>query len=182
VFVAGHPGSTQRLETRAELEFERDATLPGSLLRSAELRGRYIQFGRTTTADEQLVEGPLNSLENSIKVRRKLLDALHDDALIARKTDEEKALRGRMQAGVDPWSQIEAATDRERAIYLPYAFVEGGAGFNSILFRYARQLLRGTEERAKPNTERLREYTDAALRASSSSCTPACRYMAKSSS
>ena len=52
---------------------------------------------------------------------------------------------------------------RERALYLPYTFIEGGAGFNSILFRYARLLLRGADERAKPNDARLREYTDSAL-------------------
>ncbi len=32
VFVAGHPGTTQRLETRAQLEFERDVSLPTSLV------------------------------------------------------------------------------------------------------------------------------------------------------
>jgi peptidase S46-like protein len=42
-------------------------------------------------------------------------------------------------------------------------FIEGAAGFNSILFRYARLLVRGADERLKPNTERLREYTEAAL-------------------
>jgi hypothetical protein len=145
VFVAGHPGTTQRLETRAQLEFERDISLPNSLLRASELRGRYIQFGRVSPGNEQLVEAPLNNLENGLKVRRKLLDALHDDALMARKR------------------QIETASLRERALYLPETFIEGGAGFNSILFRYARLLVRGADERAKPNTERLREYTDAAL-------------------
>jgi hypothetical protein len=164
VFVAGHPGTTQRLETRAQLEFERDVSLPTSLLRAAELRGRYIQFGRTSPGNEQLVEAPLNSLENGLKVRRKLLDALHDDALMARKSDDEKALRTSAQiAGTDPWRQIEAASLRERALYLPETFIESGAGFNSILFRYARLLLRAADERTKPNTERLREYTDAAL-------------------
>jgi len=164
VFVAGHPGTTQRLETRAQLEFERDVSLPNSLLRASELRGRYIQFGRTSPGNEQLVEAPLNNLENGLKVRRKLLDALHDDALMARKSDDEKALRMSAQiAGTDPWRQIETASLRERALYLPETFIEGGAGFNSILFRYARLLVRGADERAKPNTERLREYTDAAL-------------------
>src|SRR6267378_1092571 len=111
VFVSGHPGTTQRLETRAQLEFERDVSLPSSLLRAAELRGRYIQFGRTSSGDEQLVEAPLNSLENGLKVRRKLLDALHDDALMARKSDDEKALRASAQiAGLDPWTEIEKAT------------------------------------------------------------------------
>lgn len=164
VFVAGHPGTTQRLETRAQLKFERDVSLPNTLLRAAELRGRYIQFGRASPANEQLVEAPLNSLENGLKVRRKLLDALHDDALMARKSDDENALRASAQiAGIDPWTEIESASARERALYLPYTFIEGGAGFNSILFRYARLLVRGTDERAKPNTERLREYTDVAL-------------------
>jgi hypothetical protein len=164
VFVSGHPGSTSRLETLAQLEFERDLLLPTTLLRTAELRGGYIQFSRGNQADMQLIEGPLNNLENGIKVRRKLLDALHDDALMARKKAEETTLRTLAKPdGPDPWQQIESATARERAIYLPYSFVEGAAGFNTILFRYARLLLRGAEERAKPNTERLHEFTDTNL-------------------
>jgi hypothetical protein len=164
VFVSGHPGSTSRLETRAQLEFDRDVSLPLTLLRNSELRGGYIQFSRGNPADMQLIEAPLSSLENSIKVRRKLLDALHDDDLMARKQADEDALRPMMKtAGLDPWAQIESGVARERALYLPYTFIESGVGFNSILFRYARLLLRGSDERMKPNDTRLREYTDAAL-------------------
>src|SRR3984885_10684213 len=164
VFVSGHPGSTSRLETLAQLEFERDLLLPTTLLRTAELRGGYIQFSRGNQADMQLIEGPHNNLENGIKVRRKLLDALHDDSLMVRKKAEETTLRALAKPdGPDPWQQIESATARERAIYLPYSFVEGAAGFNTILFRYARLLLRGADERAKPNTERLHEFTDTNL-------------------
>ncbi len=164
VFVAGHPGSTARRETAAELEFERDVLLPTTLLRASEQRGGYIEFGRVNQADEELVQGPLNNLENGIKVRRKLLDALHDDSLLARKRDEESALRPFDKlSGPDPWRQIKSASARERIIYLPYTFIEGAAGFNTILFRYARLLLRAADERLKPNTDRLREFTDAAL-------------------
>ena len=166
VFVSGHPGTTQRLETRAQLEFERDVSLPSALLRNAELRGRYIQFGTTSVSDEELIEAPLNSLENGLKVRRKLLDALHDDAFMARKTADENALRARIHedgGGADPWGQIQAATDRQRVLYPAYSFIEGAAGFNTILFRYARLLVRGADERLKPNSDRLREYTDVAL-------------------
>ena len=145
VFVSGHPGSTFRLETPAQLEFERDVSLPTTLLRTSELRGGYIQYGRSNQSDMHLIEAPLNSLENGIKVRRKLLDALHDDALISRKKAEESTLRTLANLpGPDPWQQIEEASRRERALYLPYTFIEGGAGFNSILFRYARLLLRRT--------------------------------------
>ena len=164
VFVAGHPGTTARLQTRAQLEFARDVALPATLLRSAELRGRYIQYGFSKPANELLLEAPLNSLENGIKVRRKLLDALHDDALLARKAADEERLRAQAHLGAaDPWRQIEAAVERERALYLPYTFIEGGAGFNTILFRYARLLVRAAQERPKPNADRLREFTDALL-------------------
>ena len=164
VFVSGHPGSTFRLETPAQLEFERDVSLPTTLLRTSELRGGYIQYGRSNQSDMHLIEAPLNSLENGIKVRRKLLDALHDDALISRKKAEESTLRTLANLpGPDPWQQIEEASRRERSLYLTYTFIEGGAGFNSILFRYARLLLRGADERTKPNTERLREFTDSML-------------------
>ena len=163
VFVSGHPGSTARLLTHAQLQFDRDVRLPTWLLRNSELRGRYIQFGKTSAAADRMLLAPLNSLENGIKVRRKLLDALHEDDLMARKTTAESALRATAGLDGDPWHDIELATRRERSIFLQYNYLEGAAGFNSALFRYARALLRGADERPKPNTERLREYADTSI-------------------
>ena len=48
VLVAGHPGSTDRQLTVAELETLRNEVLPKTLLRSSELRGRYLQFAKTS--------------------------------------------------------------------------------------------------------------------------------------
>ena len=164
VFVAGHPGSTARMQTRAQLEFDHDLPLPITLLRAAELRGRFIQFGTANPANYRIVQAPLNSLQNAIKVRRKELDALNDRALLTDKTQAEEELRSRAHLeDMDPWREIESATARERALYLPYTFLESGAGFNSALFRDARLLVRGADERTKPNTDRLREFTDASL-------------------
>jgi hypothetical protein len=164
VFVPGHPGSTARLQTRAQLEFERDLSLPITLMRASELRGRFIQFGSTNPADERIVQAPLNSLQNSIKVRRKELDALDNTALLTGKTESEQMLRTAAHlTGSDPWHEIESASARERELYLRYTFLEIGAGFNSGLFRDARQLLRVADERTKPNTARLREFTEASL-------------------
>ena len=158
------PAATSRWETLAQLEFERDLLLPTTLLRTSELRGGYIQFSRGNQADMQLIEGPLNNLENGIKVRRKLLDALHDDSLMTRKKDEESTLRALASL---PAPTLGSKSNRlrsasARSICLT-TFIEGGAGFNTILFRYARLLLRGADERLKPNTDRLREFTDATL-------------------
>jgi hypothetical protein len=164
VFVSGDPGTTARLQTRSQLEFDRDVSLPITLLRASELRGRYIQFGKNNVGDERITLAPLNSLQNGIKVRRKELDALNDDAFLEGKSKAELALR--TIAGVDgpdPWQEIAAASSRERALYLPYVFIENAAGFSSALFRDARLLLRAADERLKPNKDRLREFTDTEL-------------------
>jgi hypothetical protein len=170
VFVSGHPGSTDRLLTAAQLETLRDIDMPTWLLRASELRGRYIQFGKTDDAADRIVREPLNSLENGIKVRRKLLDALHDDGMLARKQKDEAALKARIASDAklasvsgDPWMEIEKSQATDRALSLPYTFLEDAAGFNSRLFRYARTLVRGAAERDKANPDRLREYTDTAL-------------------
>jgi hypothetical protein len=164
VFVAGDPGTTARLQTRSQLEFDRDVSLPITLLRASELRGRYIQFGKNNVGDERITLAPLNSLQNGIKVRRKELDALNDDALLEEKSKAEEALRAVAGiSGPDPWQEIAMASSRERVLYLPYTFIENAAGFSSALFRNARLLLRAADERLKPNRDRLREFTDAEL-------------------
>jgi Peptidase S46 len=164
VFVSGTPGSTSRLQTRAQLEFDRDVSLPITLMRASELRGRYIQFGKANVGEERIVLAPLNSLQNGIKVRRRELDALNDDAFLASKSKAEQELRAIARLdGVDPWAEIASASTRERVLYLPYIFIENGAGFGSALFRNARLLLRGADERLKPNRDRLREFNETAL-------------------
>jgi hypothetical protein len=170
VFVAGHPGSTDRQLTVAQLQLLRDRVLPPALLRASELRGRYAQFAKTSAAAERIVRDPLNGLQNSLKVQRKLLDALLDDDLMQEKRDEERRLREHvagdraLSAAIgDPWARIEAAQMIQAAILLPHTYLESAAGFNSRLFRYARLLVRAATERPKPNTDRLREYTDASL-------------------
>ncbi len=164
VFVSGHPGSTDRQLTVAQLEALR-ASLPFWLLRAAETRGRYIQFAQGSEENARIVADPLTSLENSIKVRRKQLDALLDGSLLPQKARDEAALRARagLSGAQDPWVQIEKAERRGHDLELPYTFIESAAGFNSALFRHARTLVRAAAERAKPNDERLREFTDSSI-------------------
>ncbi|HVN41998.1 MAG TPA: S46 family peptidase, partial [Steroidobacteraceae bacterium] len=174
VFVSGHPGNTSRLLTVAELETMRNVILPRWLLRASELRGRLIEFAKTSPEAARIVEDPLNTLENVIKVRRKLLDALLDDRLMQAKRKEEAALRAKVAADPqlaksigDPWASIARAEQRDEQLYLPYTWVEQGAGlgaaFPGKLFGYARTLVRAAAERSKPNTERLREYSESVM-------------------
>ncbi|HEX2456025.1 MAG TPA: S46 family peptidase [Vicinamibacterales bacterium] len=170
VFVAGHPGNTDRLLTVAQLKTQRDAVLPFWLLRYSELRGRLIQYSKASPEAARTATDDLEGLENSIKVRRMELAALLDDRMMDARAAAEQQLREKVMA--DPklkasagtaWDEIANAETTHRAILQPYVFVEGSAGFNSALFTYARLLVRAADERAKPNAERLREYTDAQL-------------------
>jgi V8-like Glu-specific endopeptidase len=170
VFVSGHPGATDRLLTLAQLKQQRNLDLPQWLLRYSEIRGRLIQFSAESPQNERITADLLNSLENAIKVRRKMLDALHEDALLERKAAEQTALQksvakdARLKASTgDPWKDIEKAMAAERGLFVPYNYVENGAGFQGRLVNFARTLVRGTVEREKPNSQRFREYTDSAL-------------------
>ncbi len=174
VFVSGHPGNTSRLLTVAELELLRNVVYPRWLLRASELRGRLIQFGKTSPEAHRIAEDPLNGLENSIKVRRKQLDALLDERLLQSKRKDEAALRAKVTADPvlgkeigDPWTKIAQAQTREAQLYLPYVYLEQGAGLGGgslgRLFTYARTLVRAAQERKLENTKRLREYSDSAL-------------------
>jgi hypothetical protein len=164
VFVSGHPGTTQRLLTVAQLEAER-SKLAFWLLRASELRGRYNQYAKLGEEPARITRDPLFGIENRIKVRRRQLDALFDTAQMEKKRAAEQALRAAatFPAGQDPWQQIERAVARELDLHVPYTFIEGAAGFDSILFSYARALVRGATERTRPDEQRLREFVDTAL-------------------
>ena len=170
VFIAGHPGSTNRLLTVEQLEFQRDTSVPSWLLRNSELRGRMIQWGKTGEEPLRIVQDPLSSLENSLKVYRGFQRALLDDDLFVQKRAQQTALKKHVQADSalsrdagNGWDDIAAAQTRFRQVYDRYVFLESGAGFSSKLFGYARALVRSADERAKPNEQRLREYADSNL-------------------
>ncbi len=165
------PGSTDRQLTVAELQTLRDGVLPPALLRASELRGRYAQFGKTSAAAERIVADPLFGLENGLKVQRKHLDALLDDdadaAQARRRADAAASAcasdRALHAAIGDPWARIEQARAcaKPRSLAAVRAIIEGGDGLQQPSVRATRgSLVRAAAERPKPNTDRLREYTD----------------------
>jgi hypothetical protein len=174
VFVSGSPGTTQRLNTVAHLEFLRDTGIP-LLVRMLESQRDALK-AYMAGGDEQRRRGQneLNYAENFTKVYRGQLEGLRDKSLIERKRRDEEALR--KFAGSDPRRQKEfgaawdavararrdlAAYERDRRFLGGASLSDNGAAFNSVLFRHARTLVRLAEENAKPNAERLPEYTDA---------------------
>ncbi|HKC64598.1 MAG TPA: S46 family peptidase, partial [Pyrinomonadaceae bacterium] len=168
VFVAGHPGSTARLDTVAHLEELRDVSIP-LIIRYLERREavlkNYMARGEKETEEGQ---NELNSVQNSLKVYRGQLQGLQDKTLIERKRQQEAALRKAIAA--DPKKQAEYgdawdAIAKAHGNFATYAkerrFIDLAAGFSTQLFGIARTLVRLAEESEKPNAQRLPEFTDA---------------------
>jgi peptidase S46-like protein len=169
-FVSGNPGGTDRELTMAELQYQRDYALPERLFDLAQYRGAVTMFTGRSPEDYRIGEKDLFYVENSFKAIRGRFEALVTPTLWNQKAAREKGLRAKVNAHPALRKRYASAWDdvaKAIALYQPkrkeYKYVELGAGFNSPLYRIARDLVRGTEELQKPNEQRLREYTDSKL-------------------
>jgi hypothetical protein len=136
----------------------------------SELRGRLAEFLQLGAEQKRIAGENLFFIENSFKAYYGQERALLEPAFFARLTAEQDQLRSRVSSNPqlaaqigDPWKQIDTAIESYRQIYLAHDFLEARAGSISQLFEYARTLVRGAAERAKPSAERLRGYADSDL-------------------
>jgi hypothetical protein len=167
VFTSGHPGTTQRLNTVAHLEFLRDHALPINIEIYTQVRNALEAYGKQGAEQERQAKDLFFGIENSLKSWKGQLQGLRDPALIKKKQAAETSLRAAVMANADYRQRFGDAWDavaKGRASLHPYnmerVMFEGGLGVYSDYFTYARTLLRWTAESQKPNGERLPEYTD----------------------
>ena len=173
VFVSGSPGATQRLLTQDQLFTIRDVVLPMDQLIASELRGRLIRYSQEGERQAFEAMDPIVSLENTYKRGLGRMRALTDPGFMATRAGNETDFRSRAEAGAgaaNPWTTLSAAQPVVRELYPAMALLEGGTGMGttpvaggSQLFSWARTLVRGAQERAKPSAERLPEYADSRL-------------------
>jgi len=170
LFVVGHPGSTDRLYTVSQLEQQRRDGLPRRLEVDAELRGRLVEWGRTSEAAARQVQQRLLMVENGLKVRRHLLTSLLDERQMARKAAAERELREAVKAEAklaeaygSAWDEMDRALLARDDLEPRLSFVENQLGFQGTLFDWASTLVRGSREKEKPNEQRLREFRVTAL-------------------
>jgi V8-like Glu-specific endopeptidase len=163
-FVVGNPGTTQRLLTQDQLEFQRQVVLPLQTTLLSEFRGRLIGLMGDDATRKREGGDLLFGLENSYKVYWGQARALDDNGFAGQLAKNEADLR--KKAGTTygtPWDDIAKADLAYRDLYLEYYFLERRPGWMSTLYNDAKALVRAAEEREKPNAERLPGYTDSAL-------------------
>jgi hypothetical protein len=170
VFVSGHPGRTDRLDTMAELAYLRDTGFPYLLQRLNRLEVMLLAYSGRSEEHARQAKELLFSVQNSRKARDGGLAGLLDPELLARKEAEEKALRSAVASRPDlkdalpAWDRIAHAQKIRAENIRRFTVLEGArggaAGFAGTYFEIARTLLRAAEERPKPNGERLREFRE----------------------
>src|SRR5213078_1926813 len=105
IFVSGHPGRTDRLNTLEHLQFFRDVTYPFSL---NTLRRREIlldNYAERSAENDRRAHDDLFGIKNSRKAYIGLIAGLQDPAVMKAKADAEAALRQKVES--DPQSKAQ---------------------------------------------------------------------------
>jgi hypothetical protein len=166
VFISGHPGSTQRQDTMAQLLAERDVHGPAMTEYLKRRIATAQAFAAQGPEQARLVGSTIFSLQNSLKVYEGRAVALSDKAILAKKQAEEDDFRARVAANPEwqeayggAWDTIARAEEKMK----PEVKIQVFRRIDSRLFTLALQIVQYVSEIKKPDGERLQPFHDAGL-------------------
>lgn len=148
VFVSGHPGSTGRLLTMAQLEFLRDVAYPYTLKALDTRNKALLEYAAKSDENRRIAENQIFGVQNSLKAITGYQGGLLDKNLMATKAADEKSLRDAVMK--DPamakqfggaWDAIAAAMKWQQDNFNRVQFMTENA-IPGRLATYARALVR----------------------------------------
>ena len=181
VFVSGNPGRTNRELTVSDLADRRDRLVPEWLAMFYRREVALTSFSERSIENARRARDELFGVQNSRKAFTGMLGGLLDPAIFAKLEEHETKLREEMKTRVangnaecktalGTYDKIKAAQDAIKKNAPTYDYYESERyriglyrqprGFAGTLFKYARFLVRATEDRKKPNGERLPAYQE----------------------
>ena len=167
VFVSGHPGSTDRTDTVAELETQRDVIYPYSIQvvkrRLIALREYAARGSEQARQASDLIFG----LENAQKAQTGEYNGLLDPKIMSKKMADERALRDAANRNPEwrklygsAWDDIARAEMANRRLYKLQRFAQlrgsSLAGLGVTIVRYVKEL-------KKPDPDRLNGFHESQL-------------------
>jgi len=167
VLAIGIPGSTNRLLTLAQVQYQRDVGNPLQMQVWNSRRDALLRYGATGPEPVRRALNTVRSLSNSIKRLVGQQDGLNNQRMMAKKEQDEKALRAAVSSRPEfqraygsAWEEIakayrELPTYAKRTAFSTIAYTRLGQ-ISSTLVRYA-------EEAGKPNEARYEEFRDSKL-------------------
>lgn len=181
LFIAGHPGRTDRLTSYAALSDMRDRSLPYRLNVLRRLEILFDQYAGRSPENARRADKNIATVKNLRKRYVGQLDALHDPAFMKKAFTRESEIKKRVFSSKklkkhigDPWSAIGKALQRYQELAVEYDIFESLIGYGghydkprpmksnwTTYLGIARTILRLAEEDAKPSNKRLPEFADA---------------------
>jgi hypothetical protein len=166
VFVPGHPGSTERLDTMAQLTAERDVAEPNTLKLLKDRIRVLKEFSALGTEQAREAASRIFSLENSLKAFDGRLQGLTDPAVFSKKQQDENEFKARVMANPQwktayggAWTQIAEAEKKSVTRYKEQYF----HGLDSSLANLAQTIVQYVAEVKKSDGERLPGFHDSQL-------------------
>jgi hypothetical protein len=155
VFVAGHPGSTNRLNTYAQFEFNRDFAYPWRLRYLQTLIDIERKYGAQSPEKLRRVNDRIFGFENSKKASEGEFSALKTKAIADKVKANEDDIRSKLvnaewqQQFGDAWSIIEKSNEAEKAM-----LKETAINAPIQVLQMARMLATFGTEMSKPEAQR----------------------------
>ncbi len=167
VFVSGNPGSTDRLETLAQLEFQRDYSYPTRLAMFRSMVEAAKRYAARGTEQAREAANMIFGIENALKAWTGEYQGLKDAQLMAKKAQDEREFRklvagnpGWQKAYGGAWDELAAAQAKLVERFKPFTYRR--LGFNRLP-NNALTIVRYVVETKKPDGERLQEFHEAGL-------------------
>jgi hypothetical protein len=166
VFVAGHPGSTSRLDTIARLEMERDLVEPTVIQTLKERIAAMKAYGAQGPDQAREVDTLIFGMENSLKAYQGRYQGLMDKNVMAKKQHDEEGFRAKVMANPqwkaeygNAWNEIAEAERKAASRFKQNLFQT----MNSQLGSLGATIVDYVAEIKKPDADRLPGYHDAQL-------------------
>jgi hypothetical protein len=177
VFVSGHPGSTNRLNTYAQFEFNRDHFYPARLKRFQKIIDIYRSYTARGKEEERRAISEIFSLENAKKASTGEYNGLLDKAIAEKARKAEEDLRAKVAANPEwqklyggAWANVETTIAKEKMM-LNNAIVTSLVGIPKTLGK-AFGLLQYAANAAKPAAEQMPTTQLEGLKAQTLSAAP----------
>jgi len=167
--ISGHPGTTSRKETLAQMLFAKEVYIPFRLRSMERQKAALLTFAATSEEARRISADAIYGIDNGHKRFSGQLAGLMKPQSLEQVRERELALQAAVaqdpqmkeRAG-QSWDRVAQAVERQKALLQEYFCIDARG---SALLGHALTLVRLADEEAKPSDQRLSEFTEGNLKA-----------------
>lgn len=166
VFVVGNPGSTDRLNTMAQLEYSRDISYPRTLEMIDNMVDMYSRMIQENPEEKSKLQNRLFMFSNSQKAYSGMLKGLRNPVLMQKKRDFEEKFKAAVMADPDLkpkygdlWDKIAGTRKQLRDVSNKLFALSLNSLTTSELFFIAEDVVNLANELKLPEDQRDEGYT-----------------------